>query len=445
MVTSPADTGAVTISFPQDVQAEAWDFPTALFRERTWHVPRARADRAALRRAAQVIGAAKRPVIIAGGGVIYSAATAELADFVAKTGIPVGVTQAGKASLPYDHPQMVNALGASRSVFANALANEADVIIGIGTRYTDFTTASNTLFTNPDVQFVNINVTELDAYKESGLALIGDAREIITELAELAHRLHRRRVIVLRCEAAEWRTRSTGSSRYRTPPLSQAEAIGIVNAAAGDHHVVVNAAGSMPGDLHRLWRPPTPRPTTSSTATPAWATRWAVHRRQDGRPHPRRLLLHRRRHVPALQPGDHDRGPGGPEAHRVAGRQLRLRLHRRPVGDPWLPGLRLPVQLPRRRRPVLRRPDQHRPRRQRRQLRRRRPDRHARPKSSRRRSPTRRHRQHRRDLRRGRHQGPLRRLGAWWDVPVSEVSEVDSTQQARKEYEAEVANQRLYL
>jgi 3D-(3,5/4)-trihydroxycyclohexane-1,2-dione acylhydrolase (decyclizing) len=151
-LTSPADTGAVTLALPQDVQAEAWDFPTRLFRERIWHVPRARADRSGLKRAAQVIAAAKRPLIIAGGGVIYSAATDELAAFVAATGIPVGVTQAGKASLPWDHPQMVNALGASGSVFANKLANDADVIIGIGTRYTDFTTASNTLFTNPDVQ-----------------------------------------------------------------------------------------------------------------------------------------------------------------------------------------------------------------------------------------------------------------------------------------------------
>jgi 3D-(3,5/4)-trihydroxycyclohexane-1,2-dione acylhydrolase (decyclizing) len=261
-LTSPADTGAVTLSLPQDVQAEAWDFPTALFRERTWHVPRARADRAALRRAAQVIGAAKRPVIIAGGGVIYSAATAELADFVAKTGIPVGVTQAGKASLPYDHPQMVNALGASGSVFANALANEADVIIGIGTRYTDFTTASNTLFANPDVQFVNINVTELDAYKESGLAVIGDARETLTELADLlsGYTVDPTYRSEVEKAADQWRDEVDRIVEVQNAPtLSQAETIGIVNSVAGDHHVVVNAAGSMPGDLHRLWRPSDPK------------------------------------------------------------------------------------------------------------------------------------------------------------------------------------------
>jgi 3D-(3,5/4)-trihydroxycyclohexane-1,2-dione acylhydrolase (decyclizing) len=261
-LTSPADTGAVTIALPQDVQAEAWDFPTRLFRERTWHVPRARADRSALERAAQVIAAAKRPLIIAGGGVIYSAATDELAAFVGATGIPVGVTQAGKASLAWDHSQMVNALGASGSVFANKLANDADVIIGIGTRYTDFTTASNTLFTNPDVQFVNINVAELDAYKESGLALIGDARETIAELADLlggfsvdaAYRSETEKA------ADDWRDEVDRIIEVQdSPTLSQAEAIGLVNAAAGRHHVVVNAAGSMPGDLHRLWRPSDPK------------------------------------------------------------------------------------------------------------------------------------------------------------------------------------------
>ncbi len=261
-LTSPADTGAVTLSLPQDVQAEAWDFPDKLFRPRTWHVPRARADRAALRRAAQTIAAAKRPVIIAGGGVIYSDATDALAAFVARTGIPVGVTQAGKASLPYDHPQLVDALGASGSAYANGLANTADVVIGIGTRYTDFTTASNTLFANPDVVFVNLNVTELDALKESAIAVVGDARESITELDELlaGHTVSAEYRAEAERAAAEWKTEVQRIVEIQDgPTLSQAEAIGIVNAAAGDHHVVVNAAGSMPGDLHRLWRPSDPK------------------------------------------------------------------------------------------------------------------------------------------------------------------------------------------
>ncbi len=261
-LTSPADTGAVTLSLPQDVQAEAWDFPDRLFRPRTWYVPRARADREATRRAAQLIASAKRPVIIAGGGVIYSAATTELSDFASGTGIPVGVTQAGKASLPWEHPQMVNALGASGSVYANALANQADLIIGIGTRYTDFTTASNTLFTNPDVKFINLNVTELDAYKESALGLVGDARESLRELNELLadHNVSAEYRAEVEQAADGWRREVDRIIEIQdAPTLSQAETIGIVNAAAGDHHVVVNAAGSMPGDLHRLWRPSDPK------------------------------------------------------------------------------------------------------------------------------------------------------------------------------------------
>ena len=252
----------MTLSLPQDVQAEAWDYPVALFRDRVWHVARARADRSALRRAAQIISSAKRPVIIAGGGVIYSAATAELAAFASTTGIPVGVTQAGKASLPYAHPQMVDALGASGSVFANALANAADVIIGIGTRYTDFTTASNTMFTNPDVQFVNINVAELDALKESATALVGDARETLVELGELlgAYSVDAAYRAEVEQAADGWRAERDRIIEVQdAPTLSQAEAIGLVNAAAGDKHLVVNAAGSMPGDLHRLWRPSDPK------------------------------------------------------------------------------------------------------------------------------------------------------------------------------------------
>ena len=344
-LTSPADTGAVTISLPQDVQAEAWDFPTALFRERTWHVPRARADRAALRRAAQVIGAAKRPVIIAGGGVIYSAATAELADFVAKTGIPVGVTQAGKASLPYDHPQMVDALGASGSVFANALANEADVIIGIGTRYTDFTTASNTLFTNPDVQFVNINVTELDAYKESGLALIGDARETLTELADLLtdYTVEESYRSEVEKAANQWRDEVDRIVEVQNSPT-------LVSGRSDRDCELRRRRPSRRGQRRRFHaRRPAPALAAFRSQGLRPGVRKLVHGirgrrgfgRQDGRPEPRRLLLHRRRHLPHGQPGDHDRRPGRPQADGAAGRQLRLRIDRGAVGDPRIAGLRL--------------------------------------------------------------------------------------------------------
>jgi 3D-(3,5/4)-trihydroxycyclohexane-1,2-dione acylhydrolase (decyclizing) len=263
VLTSPSDTGAVTIAVPQDVQAEAYDFPTALFNERTWYIPRLRADLNQLERAAQIIRNSKKPVIIAGGGVIYSAATQELKNLVEATGIPVGLTQAGKASLDWRHPLNAGALGSSGSKFANGLAQDADVVIGIGTRYTDFTTASNTLFQNPDVKFVNINVCEFDAYKEAALGLLGDAKATLGELAEKLsgwsvpadYRKHAEQT------AQEWRDevdRLIDPSQDEPGSLSQAVALGIVNTFAKPNDVVINAAGSMPGDLHRVWRPGNP-------------------------------------------------------------------------------------------------------------------------------------------------------------------------------------------
>jgi 3D-(3,5/4)-trihydroxycyclohexane-1,2-dione acylhydrolase (decyclizing) len=261
-LTSPADTGAVTIALPQDVQAQAWDFPTQLFKQRIWHVARQRPDREALRRAAAAITQSKRPIIIAGGGVIYSEATEQLCQFAESTGIPVGVTQAGKAGMPYDHTQALGSIGVSGSAFANHLANEADLVIGIGTRYTDFTTASNTLFQNPDVQFVNINVAELDAVKEAGIPLTGDARETLTELLDVldgwsVDAAYRQEGV----EAADrWRAEvDTLVAPSGGDGLAQADVIGIVNQAAGPRDVVVNAAGSLPGDLHRLWRSGDPK------------------------------------------------------------------------------------------------------------------------------------------------------------------------------------------
>src|SRR6185503_18733670 len=160
VLTSPTETGAVTVCLPQDVQAEAFDFPEEFFRRRVWHMPRSRCDQTTLRQAADWIRAAKAPMIIAGGGVLYSEASNALSNFAKTTGIPVGETQAGKSSLPFDHPQQVGAIGATGTSASNILAREADLIIGIGTRYSDFTTASKTAFQNPCVRFVNINVSE---------------------------------------------------------------------------------------------------------------------------------------------------------------------------------------------------------------------------------------------------------------------------------------------
>ncbi|MEM7385283.1 MAG: thiamine pyrophosphate-binding protein, partial [Verrucomicrobiota bacterium] len=184
VMTSQGDSGAVTLSIPQDVQAEAFEFPSALFEKKVWHVLRSRPDVGRLQEAVQWIRSSKRPMIIAGGGTIYSEATEQLQQFVERTGIPVAETMAGKGSLPYDHPSCLGGAGVTGTEGANAVAAEADLVIGIGTRYSDFTTSSKTSWQDPDVRFININVTDFDAFKHGALGLVGDARVALEELME---------------------------------------------------------------------------------------------------------------------------------------------------------------------------------------------------------------------------------------------------------------------
>ncbi|MGV9869759.1 3D-(3,5/4)-trihydroxycyclohexane-1,2-dione acylhydrolase (decyclizing) [Rhodococcus koreensis] len=258
VLTDPVETGAATVAIPQDVQAEAFDWPESMFAERTWHVARPLPEKSAIARAADVIRSAKKPLIVAGGGLIYSGATDTLASFVESTGIPVGQSQAGKGSLPYDHPQSVGAIGSTGTTAANALATEADVIIGIGTRYSDFTTASRTAFNNPEVRFVNINVASIDSVKQGGVSVVADARETLEALAEAldGYRVsdeYRARTAEL---AAHWE--STVDAVYKIDDdslgLNQNQVIGLANTLSDPRDVVVCAAGSMPGDLHKLWR-----------------------------------------------------------------------------------------------------------------------------------------------------------------------------------------------
>ena len=262
VLTDPVETGAVTLALPQDVQAEAYDFPEALFARRVWHVARPVPEPAALARAVEVIRSARRPLIVAGGGVIYARATEELRSFAEATGIPVGQSQAGKGSLAYDHPQSLGAIGSTGTTAANAIAREADVVIGIGTRYSDFTTASRTAFANPDVRFVNINVASLDALKHSGVGLVADAREALAALGpalagwsvDPAYREEAGRL------AREWDAVVEHAYTLGHGPLpAQSEVIGVVNEVSGPRDVVVCAAGSMPGDLHKLWRTRDPK------------------------------------------------------------------------------------------------------------------------------------------------------------------------------------------
>ncbi|WP_456284598.1 3D-(3,5/4)-trihydroxycyclohexane-1,2-dione acylhydrolase (decyclizing) [Microbacterium sp. JZ101] len=258
VLTDPAETGAVTIALPEDVQAEAIDVPLAFLQDREWRVRRPRPDRDALALAVRAIRGAQRPFIVAGGGVLYSDAEEQLRALVEATGIPVGTSQAGGGVLNWDHPQYLGGVGATGTLAANRLAAEADVVIGIGTRYSDFTTASRTAFQNPDVAFVNINVASFDAYKHgTQLPVVADAREALVELlveleglrvtAEYAERIAR--------EKAAWdATVDEAFARSGLALPGQPEIIGAVQQASAPEDVVVQAAGSLPGDLHKLWR-----------------------------------------------------------------------------------------------------------------------------------------------------------------------------------------------
>jgi len=257
VLTSPAETGAVTLSLPQDVQAEAFDFPEEFFRKRVWTIPRTRCDTQLLQQAAQWIRQAKQPLIVAGGGALYSEASAALASFAEATGIPVCETQAGKGALPFDHPQEVGAVGVTGTPGANILAREADLVIGIGTRYSDFTSASKTAFQNPAVRFININVAEFDAHKHFALALTGDARVTLEELrpAVAGYRVDASHAARISGFRADWEKEVDRIYGVRKdPPLSQGEVVGELNAFLEPSAVILNAAGSLPGDLHKLWR-----------------------------------------------------------------------------------------------------------------------------------------------------------------------------------------------
>jgi 3D-(3,5/4)-trihydroxycyclohexane-1,2-dione acylhydrolase (decyclizing) len=262
VLTNQAETGAVTLALPQDVQTEAFDYPETFFEKRVWHVGRPLPDAGAMERAVAKIRVARRPMIVAGGGVIYSEATEALRRLCERTGIPVGETQAGKGSLPYNHPCALGAVGATGTSAANRAAREADLVIGVGTRWTDFTTASKTAFQNPEVRFVNINVADFDANKHAGLALVGDARATLEALDEALAGYE---------VDPEYREQSETASREwdreverlysldHGPLPAQSEVIGAVNSLSDPEDVVVCAAGSMPGDLHKLWRTRDPK------------------------------------------------------------------------------------------------------------------------------------------------------------------------------------------
>jgi len=259
VLTDQADTGAVTLSLPQDVQTEAFDVPEEFLAKRIWHIARPLPDVGALARLVALIDVARRPLIVAGGGVIYSRATDALRAFAEKTGIGVAETQAGKGALPFDHPQSLGAIGVTGTSAANAIAAEADLVIGVGTRWSDFTTASQALFA-PGARFANVNIAAFDAPKLGGLAVVADARVTLEALATLDHRVddaYRKKVAALKIA---WEKEVDAAYSRRNAPLpAQSEVIGVVNDVAGPRDVVICAAGSLPGELHKLWRARDPK------------------------------------------------------------------------------------------------------------------------------------------------------------------------------------------
>jgi len=264
VLTSPAETGTVTLSMPQDVQTHAYDFPTSLFEKRVWHIARTRPDIVALKKAAEWIRTAKKPVIVAGGGAIYSGASDSLHHFATQTGIPVGETFAGKGSVMYDAPYCLGGLGATGTKYAIEIANEADVVMGIGTRYSDFTTASKSIFKNQNVRFININVNEFDSHKHNALALTGDAKATIEELMLLLKNYqvadsYRQRVSEMNKAWDDEVTKIYAEGNGTVPPIDQAVVIGTLNSFMNKEDIMINASGSAPGDLHKLWRATNPK------------------------------------------------------------------------------------------------------------------------------------------------------------------------------------------
>ncbi|MGW0476007.1 3D-(3,5/4)-trihydroxycyclohexane-1,2-dione acylhydrolase (decyclizing) [Streptomyces coeruleorubidus] len=260
VLTDPVETGAVTLALPQDVQAEAYDWPDEFFAERTWTVRRPGADPAELAEAVRLIRAAKRPLVVAGGGVHHSRAEEALAEFAETTGIPVASTQAGKGSLRHDHPQDVGGIGHTGTATADELARTADLVIGVGTRYTDFTTASGTLFTGENVRFLNLNIASFDGHKLAGQPLIADARTGLEELTERLE-MHGHRVAPLYAteyteDKERWEQRVDACYEVDEPDTrpTQPQVLGVLDALVDESDILINAAGSLPGDLHKLWR-----------------------------------------------------------------------------------------------------------------------------------------------------------------------------------------------
>ncbi len=258
VLTDPAECGPVTLALCQDAQAEAFDYPASLFATRVHHMRRPRLDRRALESAASALREAARPFVIVGGGVLYSRAEAELADFCARYGIPAGETQAGKSALLCGHAMNMGSIGVTGTAAANELAAEADVILAVGTRLADFTTGSRTLFQDPDVRLIGLNIQPFDAAKHAAQPLVGDVLASLAELDVTLAGWHAPAAWSARAAQARgaWLDHAatyTAAPASREGLPSDAQVVGAVQRAAHGDDVVVCAAGGLPGELHKHW------------------------------------------------------------------------------------------------------------------------------------------------------------------------------------------------
>ncbi len=450
VLADPAETGAVTLALPQDVQAEAHDWPEELFAKRVWHIPRPVPEPAALTRAVEVLRVARKPLIVSGGGVIYAEGTEALRRFAEATGIPVSDTQAGKGALPWDHPLAVGGVGSTGSAAANALAREADVVLGVGTRYSDFTTASRTAFQNPDVRFVNLNITAFDAAKHSGTMLVADARTGLEALTDALTGYHVDEAYTARQRQLvdDWNRVVDEAFHLGHQPLpAQSEVLGALNEVLGPRDVVVQAAGSMPGDLQMLWRATDPKQyhveygysCMGYEIAGALGIKMAAPDREvfslvgDGS-----YLMMAQEIVTAVSEGiklivvivqNHGFASIGELSEKLGSQRFGTYYRYRNSDTGLLDGDKLPIDLAANAESLgadvirVKTIDEFR-------------EALRQAKASRRTTAV--------------HietdpLAPVPSSQSWWDVPVSEVAQLDSTQQARKNYEASKANQRSFL
>ena len=278
VLTDPANTGAVCVAMPQDVEGEAYDYPETFFAKRVWRLARPLPEEEAIAEAAEVIRAARRPLLVCGGGVRYSEAHDQFRAFAEATGIPFGETQAGKSAIVWDHPLNLGGVGVTGCSAANEIAREADVVIGVGTRYTDFTTASKWLF-REDAKFVNINVSEFQALKMDAVPVVADAKRALPVLLKALEGYRAPYTTQVEEARARWRRElerldgitfgegyvpevndANAASAFRFAEdlggeLTQTAVLGVINQCIDPDDVVIGASGSLPGDMQRMWRP----------------------------------------------------------------------------------------------------------------------------------------------------------------------------------------------